>query len=1054
MTSERTYDDDSDSSSQAENIRDYGIVGRLFHKNKANLKSTDWFWRNRALRSAAGKGHSMIMQLLLAVGADPNSEGGASHQELLWRASSEGHARVVELLLQDEKTCLFDFFQYTPLHVAARKGHDQVVAVLLLDRRIDPNKKALSISPLSLAASEGHLKVVKLFLDSNRVKLGKDEHMELLLEAARKGHSKVVALLVEKGEADSSPVDQYELPLREAAKEGHVAVAEVLLNNSRTDPDSKSPDSKTPLIWAAENGHRAVVELLLKNEKVSPHSRDCSGKTPLCWAAENGHHAVVELLLETGEVSPELRDGDGKTPLCWAAQCGHHTVVELLLKTGLVDPNSKDLENKTPLWWAAINGHQTVVERLLKMDDIDVNSSDTVSHRTPLASAARCGSHAIVNLLLNIGNANRDSEDLYGVPPLWWAVQNGDHSNIDRFFENIHVRPGSEIDINNEIDRRCISHWLLCCDKNHNGCREGNTQNQQIRSNPRWVIDTEKACIVPGKDVSQYVALSYVWSNGQESALPLNDNILMLNTSNLEDFQRTQFFRGPPAANLPRVIKDAMELVRKIDVRYLWVDRLCIIQDSQEKQAEVERMDEIYSYAYLVIIAAASSGLFGESPRNLRDQSAERLYGRFIKTRWATRGWTYQEHILSRRAVIFMDGGLFWDCKRSLWDKNEILPGIGRDLQENMAIDNSYYNMAHRISTILWPNFWMYLEMISLYNGRDFTYPQDVLPAISGVLNLLARSFSSGFVGGIPRLFLDNALLWQPATKARRRHARQDLETTKSSANLPSWSWCGWQCSIEPYSLRTGLAYIDDKECQFRASTWRTRNLVQWSVLSDGIQSEQRIDEPQILQAYKDIAERDDAVLPDGWTRHADGQNGSTYFRHTTDPTAKFKHPVPIKNPALIPSPLTNKWPFLACETSRAFFTVGSIVEPFEMDVKCEFMKISVFDLPRHTEKPERSHDLETICLKDKNGEYAGQLQRMDYSEFAIGEEVELIAISSGSVDFNDLSNSFRDDAHEAKFFRRYFRVAAEDSTSTGGFARCRCDMRQSKPKCIPITQN
>ncbi|KAF2994162.1 hypothetical protein E8E13_000740 [Curvularia kusanoi] len=57
-----------------------------------------------------------------------------------------------------------------------------------------------------------------------------------------------------------------------------------------------------------------------------------------------------------------------------------------------------------------------------------------------------------------------------------------------------------------------------------------------------------------------------------------------------------------------------------------------------------------------------------------------------------------------------------------------------------------------------WPDLSTYMEIASLYNIRDLTYPQDALPAISGVLNTLARSFPSGFVSGLPCMFLDIAL--------------------------------------------------------------------------------------------------------------------------------------------------------------------------------------------------------------------------------------------------------------------------------------------------------
>jgi hypothetical protein len=163
-----------------------------------------------------------------------------------------------------------------------------------------------------------------------------------------------------------------------------------------------------------------------------------------------------------------------------------------------------------------------------------------------------------------------------------------------------------------------------------------------------------------------------------------------------------------------------------------------------------------------------------------------------------------------------------------------------------------YYEMAHRMSSISWPDFSMYIELVSLYNSRDLTYPQDSLPAFSSILNSFARSFPTGFVSGLPRLFLDIVLLWQPFSKAKRRNAKEG-GSIAPSRHLPSWSWCGWQCPVDPFSLRTGLAYLDREEHQSRALTWRTQRLVQWSVVSEDMQQEQRPDEPVTLEKYKDF---------------------------------------------------------------------------------------------------------------------------------------------------------------------------------------------------------
>jgi hypothetical protein len=219
-------------------------------------------------------------------------------------------------------------------------------------------------------------------------------------------------------------------------------------------------------------------------------------------------------------------------------------------------------------------------------------------------------------------------------------------------------------------------------------------------------------------------------------------------------------------------------------------------------------MGEFYSGAYFTVIAAASSGLYGAQMWGLASkwrkeglhrymlplgsvakQYIEILYSNLFRSKWATRGWTFQEQILSKRAIIFLDGYMFWDCQCSIWDKNELDPESKQEKDGLYA--GPYYEMARRMSSISWPDFRMYIELVCRYNNRDLTYPQDSLPAFSGILNSLSRSFPTGFISGLPRLFLDVALLWQPFSKAKRRNAKKG-GAIAPSRHLPAWSWCGW----------------------------------------------------------------------------------------------------------------------------------------------------------------------------------------------------------------------------------------------------------------------
>ncbi len=62
-----------------------------------------------------------------------------------------------------------------------------------------------------------------------------------------------------------------------------------------------------------------------------------------------------------------------------------------------------------------------------------------------------------------------------------------------------------------------------------------------------------------------------------------------------------------PASRLQQSIKDAISVTRELGLRFLWIDSLCIVQDSDEdKMKELTRMHEVYSNAYFTIVAASA----------------------------------------------------------------------------------------------------------------------------------------------------------------------------------------------------------------------------------------------------------------------------------------------------------------------------------------------------------------------------------------------------------------------------------------------------------------
>ncbi|CAG9940098.1 unnamed protein product [Clonostachys rosea f. rosea IK726] len=121
-------------------------------------------------------------------------------------------------------------------------------------------------------------------------------------------------------------------------------------------------------------------------------------------------------------------------------------------------------------------------------------------------------------------------------------------------------------------------------------------------SNPKIVLTS-------GQTYAPYVTLSYVWGGPQP----------MLTTKNVGKYTTDGFIM----TDFPQSIQDAITATNKIGQRYLWIDALCILQDSPEdKTVQLGKMHAIYKNSYITINAASASSThegFLHQPRPQRE---------------------------------------------------------------------------------------------------------------------------------------------------------------------------------------------------------------------------------------------------------------------------------------------------------------------------------------------------------------------------------------------------------------------------------------------------
>lgn len=790
---------------------------------------------------------------------------------------------------------------------------------------------------------------------------------------------------------------------------GNTAALKVLFKYHGVDPNLQEEHGYSLLHSAVHKRSEVVVKLLMEKEDVNVNIRDNKGRTPLWEAVSRGYKAVVELLLDSDKVDPDAKDDNGRTPL-FAAVMGRsgislsatitgegfvipatitamEGIVELLLASGRVDPDAKDARGLTPLAWVsrAGDGSIRIAEMLLSTGGVDANSKNSIGI-TPLLWTAPSHNDKMQNFLLS-------------------------HGKLD---EDLRPSKGS-----GDIDSRYITHWINSCDAQHGTrCKPASLKHKSPQRLPHWVIDVGRECLVPGYTVPRYVALSYVWSQNSFNARDKkrSTNSILLKKLNLSAFQKPGHLKHV-WSRLPTAVKDAILLVRRLKEIYLWVDCLCIVQDDEKTRDQVDHMGDIYSGAYFTIIAATHCGQLSSSWVEARGNDEEaHMYDKLYGSKWATRGWTFQEQMLSKRAIVFTDRYMFWECQQDVWSPDGPRPEMTGTRSATFTVP--HYEKASRMLSSCYPDFDLYTEMISLYNSRMFTYPQDVLPAFSGILTTLAPNFPSGFQYGLPRVHLDIALLWQPFRKTRRR-VREDKDTgiIAPKTHLPSWSWCGWTCPVDPYHLRTRSSYFSYNNRASEMPVWRTQKLVQWYCLPEDMHCQVPADGPLSSLDRACINIKDDKLSNKRATRMNDDCRATEGTADTVSSAAEETALSPplsttphTANPESIFHP-HDSWPFLSCQTS----CMSLYIE----DVHYSLAKLrgrakrngwpSIFKLPQFAEGRTTANACDLICLGTQEGLTAGTLRHMEKRNLQPGDAVELIAVSTGTVNSTGIEGDEED---------------------------------------------
>ena len=224
-----------------------------------------------------------------------------------------------------------------------------------------------------------------------------------------------------------------------------------------------------------------------------------------------------------------------------------------------------------------------------------------------------------------------------------------------------------------------VGRWISECDAGHKDCElpeEVPLPTRVVDVNPT-PDGLQPVLVETNGTFGRYAALSYSWGK----SLPLK-----LTRSSIQPFKS-----GIPWSKIPKTLQDAMAITHRLGLRYIWIDALTIVQDDEaDWKVEAAKMAAVYGSAFITIAATNSKdcqqGIFatreslathyrvwpltsGQKPVEadiLRDGEIYTRRGRRAKLSThplQKRGWTLQEHVLSRRVIQYTESELVWHCR-------------------------------------------------------------------------------------------------------------------------------------------------------------------------------------------------------------------------------------------------------------------------------------------------------------------------------------------------------------------------------------------------------
>lgn len=342
---------------------------------------------------------------------------------------------------------------------------------------------------------------------------------------------------------------------------------------------------------------------------------------------------------------------------------------------------------------------------------------------------------------------------------------------------------------------------------------------------------------------SSYLTLSHCW--GQTEVIKL----MTATTDNMRN--------GISISELPALYQDAITVCQHLEIRYVWIDSLCIIQDQElDWTREIAAMGEIYSNALCNIEAASAADASG---RLFFSRSPTRIMPFPVTVEWhkdgplpfflidpsvqlendmngaplPERAWVLQEQLLAKRSIIYSKTQLHWVCRSQ--EASEMFPKAVPDLREGSDLLSHslkprslpclksmiasgdpvffhHWSYGSFMNTSPMESFWFSWRSIVMdYTSRYLTLEKDKLAAIAGVASVVQSKTSIQYIAGMwnTRFFIEYELCWRVSGRADNRKPYRP-----STYRAPTWSWASVEGVIS-YEHRRDYDLAGDSQLAF-----------------------------------------------------------------------------------------------------------------------------------------------------------------------------------------------------------------------------------------------